>query len=187
MGIGERRRETYVGDVFVAGPGGVLDQDAGLPLSLVGRGAHGFVVAAGDGRHSRAFVGDEAHRVWMRAGGHEDLDRQAEDASDTRDSPSVVAGRCCKEGDWVCFGRFLDRCEVGVKRQVQLLRDGAKGAPGGAEDLEGRDADAVAFFFDVDGGDSELFGDVVERYEPGGRVAGKLAMEGSDKIRGLTW
>lgn len=93
--------DAYVGDVFVAGPGGVLDQDAGLLLSFAGRGAHGFVVAAGDDCHTRAFVGDEAHRVWMRAGGHEDLDGEAEDASDTRDGPSMVASRGRKEGDWV--------------------------------------------------------------------------------------
>lgn len=185
FGWGLEGREGYAGDVLVAGEGGVLDEGV---VGGVGGGegsAHGGVVVARDDDDGGAFGGDEVVGAGVSGMRDVDSDGQGEDAADAGDGAAVNAGGGGDEGERVGLGGDADDGEVAVEREVEGLRHRAEGAPGGAEDFEGRDAHAVAFFFDVDGLDAEVFGERGERDETCGRVAGELSVEGFDEVGGF--
>lgn len=177
------RASTHVGNILVPVEGGVLDQD-GVRARLGGvpGSAHGGVIVTRHNGQLGALGCDEALRGRVHVLRNEDLDGEPEDAADAGDGAAVVAGGGGDESDGVGFGGVGDCGELTIEREVEALRHGAEGAPGGAEDLEGRHADPVAFFLYVDGGDAELAGNGGERDESGRSVTGKLAMEGIDQV-----
>lgn len=183
--MGSGGREWYAGDVLVAGEGGVLDEDVVGGVGGGEGGAHGGVVVARDDDDGGAFGGDEVVGAGVSGLRDVDGDGQGEDAADAGDGVAVVAGGGGDEGERVGLGGGADGGEVAVEREVEGLRHRAEGAPGGAEDFEGRDAHAVAFFFDVDCLDAQVFSEEGEGDESCGRVAGELAVEGFDKVGGF--
>ena len=151
------------GDIFIAGPRGILYQEPAVFLRQLCRIAHGIVIRqVGDGDIGIADLPDGLRPDLYGASRHEHMGAAAQHSRSPRDTPSVVSVRGGDElhaGDPVPIFRGLQRVHGGdAVIQPQLPAHHPEQSVQPAQRLKGVEAEARGLVFHQHGADTAPFG-----------------------------